>query len=305
VRTAPDRRAEGASTASPGFSGTSRIVATIGSAALLACATARAPGRDVPLAERVQAPGFLFDVLYTSADAPEVPRIRGGLLLAGPRLLRWGSFRQGVWIRVFPDHASLEEAVDRRGYPWLRAWAFGDQVLLQSPRSWSAAELGPAVDLELQELLAHELTHALMYQLIEPEDGPAWTADAPLEEPPLWFREGMASVTAGQGHRRLSSEDLSRWLEAHPGTDLLHPPAELYRTEKEAVYGAAHRAFDLLVAQCGDQAVRDVLRGVRAGARFADSFKAATGRGLAEFEREAVRTNFASAPARSSGAGGP
>jgi hypothetical protein len=48
-----------------------------------------------------------------------------------------------------------------------------------------------------------------------------------------------------------------------------------------------------------------VLRGVRAGARFADSFKAATGRGLAEFEREAVRTNFTSAPAHSSGAGGP
>ncbi len=163
----------------------SRIVATIGPAVLLACATARAPGKGVPLAERVQAPGLLFDVLYTSADAQEVARIRGDLLSAGPRLFRWGNFRQGVWIRVIPDHASLEEAVDRRGYPWLRAWAFSDQILLQSPRTWSAAELGPAVDLELQELLEHELTHALMYQLMAPVDDPAWTADAPLEE---WLR---------------------------------------------------------------------------------------------------------------------
>lgn len=283
----------------------SRIVATLGPAALLACATARTPAaKDVSLAAQVEAPGLLFQVVYTPADAPEVSRIRDGLLSAGPRLQRWGSFRQGVWIRVFPDHASLEEAVDRRGYPWLRAWAFGDQVLLQSPRSWSAAPHA-AVSAELDELLAHELTHALMYQLIRPEDDPPWTSDAPLEEPPLWFREGMASVTAGQGHRRLSGDDLSRWLQAHPGADLLHPPAELYRTEKEAVYGAAHRAFDLLVTRFGDQAVRDVLRGVRSGARFEDAFKAATGRRLAEFEQTAVRSHFAAAGAPASGAGGP
>ena len=283
----------------------SRVVATLGPAALLACATVRPPAaKDVPLAAQVEAPGLLFELLYTSADAPEVARIREGLLSAGPRLLRWGRFRQGVWIRVFPDHQSLEEAVDRRGYPWLRAWAFGDQILLQSPRSWSTGA-SSAASAELDELLAHELTHALMYQLIEPADGPLFSPDAPMEEPPLWFREGMASVTAGQGHRRLSGDDLSRWLLLHPGADLLHPPAELYRTEKEAVYGAAHRAFDLLVATFGDQAVRDVLRGVRSGARFADAFKAATGHGLPEFEQTAIRTHFAATGARSSGAGGP
>src|SRR5213075_2298906 len=205
-------------------------------------------------------------------------RIETGLLSVGARVSRWGTFREGVHIRVFPDHDSLERAVDRRGYPWLRAWAYGDTVLLQSPRSWSAPE---PLDEELNELLAHELTHSLMYQLIRAEDEPAW--DSAAEEPPLWFREGMASVTAGQGHRRLSSAELSTWLGAHPGADLLHPSSELYRTEKEAVYGAAHRAFDLLVRTSGDQAVRDILRGVRTGARFADAFKASTGRGLQEF----------------------
>lgn len=282
---------------------TPRVLAILGSAVLLGCAAARTPSarQDVPLEARVQGPGLLFDLQYTASDEPEVGRISEGLLAAGPHLQRWGSFRQGVWVRVFPDHEGLEEAVRRPGYPWLRAWSFADQILLQSPRSWGPGEL----DEELRELLVHELTHALMYQLIEPAEGPGWTAGSPLEEPPLWFREGMASVTAGQGHRRLSAEELTRWQQAHPGTDLLHPSAELYRTEKEAVYGAAHRAFDLLVTTCGDQAVRDVLRAMRDGARFADAFKAATGHDLAGFEGDAVRTHFAGHLVPVPGAGGP
>src|SRR5262249_25966725 len=140
--------------------------------------------------------GLLFEVVYTSADAREVPRIEQGLLAAGARVARWGSFREGVLVRVLPDHASLEDAVDRHGYPWLRAWAFGEQVLLQSPRTWSPG----AADDEIAEVIAHEVTHALMYQLLQPVGAPA-----NAEEPPLWFREGMASVTAGQERRRLSS----------------------------------------------------------------------------------------------------
>src|SRR5437764_8642843 len=147
------------------------------------------PAKDVSLAERIQAPGLLFELQYSPADAREVGRIEAGLLSAGPRLARWGTFRQGVWVRIFPDHKSLEDAVDRRGYPWLRAWAFGDQVLLQSPRSWSPE--GKAQDDDIVELLTHELTHALMYQLMQPATEPPWAQ----EEPPLWFREGMASVT--------------------------------------------------------------------------------------------------------------
>jgi hypothetical protein len=273
-----------------------RLFATLGPAVLLACATARplSTGSETPLAAEVQAPGLLFEVLYTAADAAQVQRIQRGLLAIGPRLSRWGSFRQGVYIRIYPDHDALEAAVDRRGYPWLRAWAFGDQVLLQSPRSW-----GPNADGELDELLLHELTHSLMYQLIQPP-----SADWPGEEPPLWFREGMASVTAEQGHRRLSADALAQWLTAHPGADVLHPSTELYRTEKEAVYGAAHRAFDLLLRLYGDEKVRSVLRGVGAGAKFADSFHDATGESLQDFEQQAVRSGFALS-ALSHGAGGP
>jgi hypothetical protein len=281
-----------------------RLLAATGPAVLLACATARTPStpRETPLAARVQAPGLLFEVIYTAPDAPEVPRIERGLLAAGTRVGRWGSFREGIAVHVLPDHASLEEAVDRRGYPWLRAWAFGDQVLLQSPRSWNPDTA--ADDQEVAELIAHEVTHSLMYQLMQPGEDLAWTA----EEPPLWFREGMASVTAGQGHRRPSAAELSRWVAEHPGDDLLRPPPELYRTEREAVYGAAHRTFEMLVRMVGDDAVRDVLRRVSARSAFAEAFRESTGHALAEFEGEAIRSGFDPESLRSTGttgAGGP
>jgi len=96
--------------------------------------------------------------------------------------------------------------------------------------------------------------------------------------PPVWFREGMASVTAGQGDRRMSAAELVRWTQAHPGQDLLNPSNELYRTEREAVYAAAHRAFELLLELAGDAGVREILRGVGARARsFRSAFAHATG----------------------------
>lgn len=243
---------------------------------------------------------MLVEVRYGASDAAEAERLRKGLLDARSRLSRWGEFRQGVSILLYPDHDSFEVAANRRGYPWLRAWTFPTGMLLQSPRSWTA-EPGPARDLDVQELLVHELTHSLMYQLIEPARGPAWS----LEEPPAWFREGMASVTAGQEHLRMSRDQLLSWVAAHPDADVLHPSAELYRTEREAVYAAAHRAFELLVATAGEEAVRETMRRVRSGARFADAFESATGRPLADFERDALRSDFAKATSTLRGAGGP
>lgn len=268
-----------------------RALALTAPAALLACAHA-VPKPDVErgtaLAARVDAPGLLVEVLYTPADAAEAERLRKRLLEAGPQLWRWGSFRQGISLRVFPDHDSFEKAANRRGYPWLRAWTFPDQVLLQSPRSWSA-QPGPARDQDVLELLVHELTHSLMYQLMEPARGPVWS----VEEPPAWFREGMASVTAGQEHLRLSREELARWAAAHPDADLLHPSEELYRTCGGTVYAAAHRAFQLLLATSGETSVRDLLHRVSQGAPFPEAFLRATGRPLGEFEDEVVRSGFA------------
>src|SRR3954469_7350207 len=71
-----------------------------------------------PLAVRVEAQGIAFRVVYRAEDASEVPRLEAALLRASGSAVRWGSFRESVTIRLFPDHLSLEEAVDRHGYPW-------------------------------------------------------------------------------------------------------------------------------------------------------------------------------------------
>jgi hypothetical protein len=262
-----------------------------------ACAApARRPSstvqRDLPLAAQARGEVGSFDLRYCIEDREEIERLQSALLAAAGPLSRWGAFEQAVAIRIYPDHQSLEAAVQREGYPWLRAWAFADRIFLQSPRSWN--DPSPAtVAAELRELLAHELTHALMYQLL---------GGAP--EPPLWFREGMASVTAGQGHRRPTAEELSRWIAAHPGEDLLEPAPEVYRTEKEAVYGAAHRAFELFLALAGDEGVRELLLLTRGGAPFEDAFATVTGIGLSRFEADAVRARFSRASfARNHGAG--
>jgi len=273
-------------------------LAAIGAFAIAACATpARRPSstvqRDLPLAAQARGDNAQFDLRYTSDDQGEIERLRAALVVAAAPLSRWGSFEHPIAIRVYPDHESLEAAVQRENYPWLRAWAFADRIFLQSPRSWN--DPSPAtVAAELRELLAHELTHALMYQLL---------GGAP--EPPLWFREGMASVTAGQGHRRPTSDELSRWIAAHPGEDLLEPLPEVYRTEKEAVYGAAHRAFELFLALAGDEGVRELLLLTRGGASFEDAFVTVTGVGLARFESQAMLARFSKVSfVRQQGAGG-
>ena len=255
----------------------------------------------------VRAPGVELEVSCTDADSVELGRLSTGLIAAASSVALWGSFRSRLQVRVLEDHDALERAVGRPGYSWLRAWAYGDLVLLQSPRTWEATTQAQAPD--VLELLTHELTHALMYQLLEPDDSPpSWSSGAALEEPPLWFREGMASVTAGQGKKRLSPEELRDWLLRHPGKNPLEPDGELVRTEKEAVYGAAHRAFELLLARGGDQAIRDVLRGMRSGARFSDAFAAATGQQASTFAAEALRQGFTAAVVDKhpeQGAGGP
>src|SRR3954467_2574666 len=257
-----------------------RLAAVLGAVAAACAGTAPRPSntvqRDLPLAAQARGKAGSFDLRYCSDDREEIERLRSALLVAATPLSRWGTFEHPVAIRLYPDHQSLEAAVQREGYPWLRAWAFADRIFLQSPRSWN--DPSPAtVVAELRELLAHELTHALMYQLL---------GGAP--EPPLWFREGMASVTAGQGHRRPTAEELSRWIAAHPGEDLLEPAPDVYRTEKEAVYGAAHRAFELFLTMAGDDGVRELLLLARGGRLCQDAFSTLTGVSAARFEKDSA-----------------
>jgi len=233
---------------------------------------------------------------YEPRDAGSARRVAAALAKAVPVAERWGRLRVPVTIVLQPSHEALETAVHRQGYRWLRAWARYDTIDLQSPRTWNRF-FGPS-DGDLEELLAHELTHCVMYQ----QAGSTWSW--PWLEIPLWFREGMASVTAGQGYRRVRPEMLhafwARPLEGSgggasgdgrgarqpPAGDPLADPEPLYQAQSDLVYGAAHLAFQFLLDRYGADRVRQVLAEMGEGHVFPAAFRHAIGISAAEFEAE-------------------
>lgn len=248
--------------------------------ALTACAT---PGLRGPEASRlVRTGGGAVELVYAEGDEADAALVARALEPALAQVVRrWGPLREPTRLVVVPDHAALEEAVDRPGWGWLRAWARYDVVFLQAPGSW-----GPVVgrDRALHELLTHELAHAAMYQRgAEPE---SWQR----KQIPLWFREGLASVTAEQAWRRATERELARILWRHPTMPLLRADDETYRLEAGAVYGAAHHAYAFLERRYGAARVRallDLMR--RERRRFPEAFEAAIGLSVEAFEREYLR----------------
>lgn len=247
------------------------------------CALIQRPeGRHVgvfPDVVEVRAGSGVFRVHALPEEAEVVPELRTALTRAAERIAPWGEFTAPVDVKVYPDHASLEIALRRYDYPWLRAWARYDDIYLQSPSSWGVFEGGAA---NLTELLTHELTHCLMYQLAARRS--SWLdRDRTI---PIWFREGMASWTARQGHRRMSEARLARWM-TESGRDPVGEARALYQHESGPVYAAAHWAFSFLVERYGAQRVRALLAAMHAGAGFDAAFRARIG-----LSREAFEADF-------------
>ncbi|AEI66131.1 hypothetical protein LILAB_21155 [Corallococcus macrosporus] len=224
--------------------------------------------------------GPRIDVEYQPRDAEAARQVRLAVERALPRLQRWGTFDDTVTIVVHPNHASLERAANRPGHDFLRAWARYEQIELQSPRTWSSRGASQG---QVDELLLHELTHSLMYQVASDRLG--WTR----KRIPLWFREGMASYTAEQGYRVSSLDDLEQYWRKHPHADPLSQADALYQAESGVVYGAAHHAFTFLVRRYGEDAIRGVLDAMGRGPDFDRAFQQAVGvpqeRFLQDFRR--------------------
>lgn len=230
---------------------------------LLVVACAHAP------AGATAAPGFPIEREAGDEDAArQVARV---LPDAIDRVERWGAFPAPVTIRIQPSSEAMTAAAGRPGQTWLRGWARRETVDLQSPRTWSR---GRASDEALATLLAHELTHCLLFQRI----GVAWAR----RDVPSWFEEGMASFTAGEHHSRADASLLA------PSTDRPRDPV--------LAYGTADRAFRYLVARHGERAVRAVLDGLAGGQGFPTAFREATGSSAAAFEAD-LRAHLAEATA--------
>lgn len=235
-----------------------------------------------------------FWIVYAPEDEGSAEKVRAALEAAAPRVGRWGGLRYPVTITIHPDHDALEAAVHRQNYDWLRAWARFQTIDLQSPRTWS---FFGASQKKLEELVTHELTHCVMYQLAG--DELTWM----YKEIPRWFAEGVASVTAGQGYRYGGVEALyefyqeklpgsgdgdpararaAAYVAPQPGDPIVDPDT-LYQDQSQVVYGAAHHAAEFLIARYGEGRVLEVMRLMGTGLRFPAAFKEAIGISDAEF----------------------
>jgi hypothetical protein len=264
-----------------GLGGVGRRVVVVGFALLAACA---APRRSVTpeaaLESSVETSSGLFRIEYERSDAKDATRLQRAVEHALPRLERWGTLREPITLKVMPDHASLEAATEQHDVGWLRAWGRYDELLVQAPSTWG---LAGASQPQLNELVLHELTHNLMYQLASDRLG--WTR----KQIPLWFREGMASYTAEQAYRWVTLEELARHLERFPGSDPLRKPGALYRDDSNLLYGAAHHAFVFLLQRYGEDPVRALLQEMKGGKNFPEAFEAAIGLSPDAFVRDFTR----------------
>lgn len=213
-------------------------------------------------------PAGEFVVQYAQDDVGGDKLVSKSLAEVTPKLQRWGGLKEPVEVHVMPTHALLEEAVNKGGYSWLRAWAMYKDVFVQTPRTWS---FFGATQAEVNETLLHELTHCVMYQ--QSATATTWRR----KEIPLWFREGMATYTANQGYRWPTLEDLAQFYAAHPDEDPVGAPEQLYQSQSDIVYGAAHHAFTFLVRRYGLEPIRQVMANMSAGQLFPDAFQAAIG----------------------------
>jgi hypothetical protein len=254
-----------------------RVAALLVAGWLTGCASTRstsvpaeapATGTEDGVARKTPTAGARIEVEYREKDTSAASQVRLAVERALPRLARWGSFDDSVTIVIHPNHAALERAANRSGYDFLRAWARYEQIELQSPSTWTL--LG-ASQSQVDELLLHELTHSLMYQVASDRLG--WTRKGI----PLWFREGMASYTAEQGYRVPSLDDLERYWRTHPTADPLSQADTLYQGESDIVYAAAHHAFTFLVRRYGEPTVRGVLHAMSRGPDFSTAFAEAVG----------------------------
>jgi hypothetical protein len=267
---------------------------------LLASCAHRQPGASEPRVRDLEVGAARFRVTWWPGDDRAAEMVARALVVAAPRVERWGALRQRVTVTIHPTHEALEHAVQRSGYEWLRAWARYDTIDLESPRTWSAlGTLGVSVR-RLEELLTHELTHCAMYQLAG--NDLTWM----FKEIPRWFSEGIATTTAGQGYRFPDAEELCAFYDKRlPGSgfgetgrrggpprpmafygDPIVDSDPIYQEQQDVVYGAAHEAGAFLIRRYGEERVRQVLDLMGKGLRFPAAFKQAIGITDAEFAND-------------------
>ncbi len=215
-----------------------------------------------------------FTVRSDGTLSADVSRVEAALRTASSKLSRWGTLKTTVIISVVNTHQQLEAATGRYGSSWLKAWGTYDEVIFQAPSTWAQNNA------EVEELLLHELTHCLMFQLSSEKK--TWRGN----QIPFWFREGMAVFTANQIHHYPSLEDNALWLEHNAQLDVFGDGDAALADNVANAYGTSARAFGFLQKRYGDKAVLEVLTQVHRGAPFERAFEQALGLQVNTFQRD-------------------
>jgi hypothetical protein len=263
------------------------VIRALLGAVLLFCGTVGCSCTTVRGAERtaaVQTEAGPIQLEFVEWHEETSELLRSAVPEAAKALSRWGGLLEPVRITVVNSHWELEEMVGRP-LPGISAWARRTQIVLWDPRWWplpASAKEDPALAARLRRtqvtgLLKHELTHSLMFQ--HAGRLPSETQD----RIPFWFREGMASFTAGEGQQWPPPESLSQWLAKNPDVDVLRDGAKLSRTNPGIAYGAGYHAFDFLIRRYGDATVMRVLDLMRVHEGFPAAFREALGISVESF----------------------
>jgi hypothetical protein len=241
-----------------------------------ACAHLRA---DPSRLETVHVGRGDFRVAYGPEDENAARQVTAALPLAVAAAERWGTLSTPVLITIHPTHQALESAARNEGNGWFLAWSRHASVDLQSPRTWNGS------DAEVRQILAHELTHCVVFQALRRR------RNSRGRTIPVWFREGMASVSAGQEHKRVPTEAIWHFYRQNAAAESARLAADpltesdgLWSSAPDFAYAAAHEAFQLLLERHGEERVRALLASMGDGSGFGEAFQRVMGIDVRDFE---------------------
>ncbi len=210
--------------------------------------------------------GLPVTIRYLPRDASVLPLLEDSIQRGLQRASLWGEIRSSVTVTIYPNHRSLEEAVHKKGYKWLKAWATEGEIFLQSPRSWPVVRKKNFFD-----LMTHELTHVIHFQTAGVEARRLGIQSGNIG--PFWFSEGLASYTAGQRYRRYSKKKLLKKLRAKPEFDPLSPTEKDIRDHEKLTYSSAHYLVTYLIRAYGKERIRDLMKMAAQGRPFQRAFE--------------------------------
>ena len=170
-----------------------------------------------------------------------------------------------ISVELAPDSSDLARSVD----PWVAGLAIRDSVVIFPSRSPSYP------DSTLEDVLRHEVTHALIYRA---------TSGEPV---PRWFNEGLAMTAERQwkfsDQTRLYYQLVSGPRESLDAIDRLFSGSQQDQIRAYLISSALVRD---LVAAKGDAAPGRILTKMRDGASFEAAFLDVTSTTVADADRE-------------------